>query len=75
MELSSTAEMCVCVSGGGESIRELVEGWWELQKYTMCRSELKADLEQSGVMVSTPNIRLTPNQDGLNEGRSKLPRC
>lgn len=54
---------------GGEtkSIRELVEGWWELQKNTMCRSELKADLEQSGVMVSTRNIRRTPNQDGLNE--------
>lgn len=33
----------------------------------MCRSELKADLEQSGVMVSTRNIRRTPNQDGLNE--------
>lgn len=63
-ELSGTAEMCV---GETKSIRELVEGWWELQKNTMCRSELKADLEQSGVMVSTRNIRRTPNQDGLNE--------
>lgn len=59
-----------CVWGGEtKSIRELVEGWWELQKNTMCRSELKADLEQSGVMVSTRNIRGTPNQDRLNERR------
>ncbi len=46
---------------------ELFEGWYEWwKKIPLTSKDLKANLEESGVIVSTSTVRRTLNQAGLN---------